>query len=92
MRFTWDEAKRQANLAKHGLDFAEAHRVFEGLVIRYEDERFHYYEQRMVAMGLLDTAVVLVVHVERGNLIRVISMRKADKHETNLYFKALGTF
>ncbi len=90
MRFTWDEAKRRANLAKHGLDFADASRVFDGLVIRYEDDRFPYDERRMVALGQLDAVVVLVVHVERGNVIRVISMRKADKHETNLYFKAFG--
>lgn len=82
--------KRRANLAKHGLDFADASRVFDGLVIRYEDDRFHYDERRMVALGQLDAVVVLVVHVERGNVIRVISMRKADKHETNLYFKAFG--
>ena len=92
MRFTWDEAKRKTNLAKHGLDFADAHRVFDGLVIRYEDKQFHYDEQRMIAVGLLDSTVVLVIHVERGNLIRIISMRKADRHETKLFFKALGTF
>lgn len=90
MRFTWDEAKRKANLAKHGLDFADASRVFDGLVIRFEDKQFHYDEQRMIALGLLDAVVVLVVHVERGDVIRVISMRKGDKHETKLYFKAFG--
>lgn len=92
MRFTWDKAKRKANLEKHGLDFADAQRVFEGFVIRYEDKQFHYDEQRMIALGMLEAMVVLVVHVERGDVIRVISMRKADKHETNLYYKAFGTF
>lgn len=90
MRFTWDEAKRKANLEKHGLDFADAHRIFERPVVEFEDTRFHYDEQRLIALGLLDALVVLVVHVERGNSIRIISMRKADKHETNLYFKRLG--
>lgn len=84
------EAKRRANLLKHGLDFADAYRVFEGPVVEFDDTRFHYDEQRLIAVGLLDTLVVLVVHVERGDSIRIISMRKASKHETNLYYKRLG--
>ena len=39
MRFTWDEAKRKANLEKHGLDFADAHRVFEQPVVEFDDTR-----------------------------------------------------
>lgn len=90
MKIVWDEAKRKANLLKHGLDFADAYRVFEGPVVEFDDTRFHYDEQRLIALGLLDTLVVLVVHVERGKSIRIISMRKANKHETNLYYKRLG--
>ncbi len=44
MRFTWDEAKRQANLGKHGYDFADAWRVFEDEVVVLEDDRFDYGE------------------------------------------------
>jgi uncharacterized protein (DUF4415 family) len=50
MQFTWDEAKRQANLAKHGLDFADAHRVFAGVVLQQPDARFDYDERRMIAV------------------------------------------
>ena len=47
MNFTWDEPKRQANLAKHGLDFADAAKVFAEPMVLFEDDRFDYGEQRM---------------------------------------------
>ena len=86
MRFIWDEAKRESNLRKHGLDFADAARVFAGEVFRREDVRDQYDEQRMIAIGILDAVTVLVVHVESEKTIRIISMRRADKHETKIYF------
>jgi uncharacterized protein len=91
MRFTWDESKRRANLAKHGLDFADAAQVFSGPLVLFEDDRFDYGEQRMVAVGLLRAWVVLVVHVESEGVIRVISMREATRDETNLFYENLGT-
>ena len=92
MRFTWDESKRRRNLAKHGLDFADAERVFAGPMVLFEDRREHYGEQRMIGVGLLDSIVILVVHVEDDETIRIISMRKADSDETNLYYKNAGYF
>ena len=44
----------------------------------------------MIAVGLLDTLVVLIVHIETDNTIRVISMRKVDKNETNIYTQEIG--
>ena len=90
MRFTWDEAKRRANLAKHGLDFADAQRVLEGPVVEFVDSRFHYGEQRIVSLGWLDTLVVVIISADRDNTIRIISMRKATKHETDIYFETQG--
>lgn len=86
MRFTWDETKRQENLRKHGLDFSDAARFFAGEVFRREDTRYQYDEQRMVAIDMLDAVTVLVVHIESERTIRIISMRRADKHETKIYF------
>lgn len=60
---TWHEAKRQGNLSKHGLDFAQAHKVFAGATFTFEDNRFDYGEQRFVSIGLLDD-VVVIVHTE----------------------------
>lgn len=90
MNFVWDEGKRIANRRKHGLDFADAHRVFAGPMVLFEDDREDYGEQRMIAVGLLDVLVVLIVHVESTNSIRLISMRKADRDETHLYYQQVG--
>ena len=90
MKFSWDEPKRQANLAKHGLDFADAEKVFAGPMVLFEDTRIDYGEQRMIGVGLLDYLVVLIVHVENEETIRIISMRKADANETDLYYQNVG--
>ena len=92
MRFIWDDAKRKENLAKHGYDFADARKVFQLPVVLAEDLRHDYGEQRMLALGLLETVVVLIVHVEFDDSIRIISMRKANRHETNNYFEKIGPF
>lgn len=92
MNFTWDESKRQVNLKKHGLDFADAQKVFSSPLVLFEDKRENYGEQRMIGIGLLGFLVVLIVHVESNEEIRIISMRKAESNETDLYFKNAGYF
>lgn len=92
MRYTWDEAKREGNLLKHGLDFADAARVFDLPMVLLEDCRQDYGEQRMIGIGLLDFLVVLIVHVESNEEIRIISMRKATSDETDLYYKNAGYY
>ncbi|MBL0229529.1 MAG: BrnT family toxin [Moraxellaceae bacterium] len=87
MRYIWDEAKRQSNLQKHGLDFVDADKVFNSPMVLFEDNRVAYGEQRMIALGLLKTLIVVVVHVEDDETIRIISMRKANRDETNLYYR-----
>jgi uncharacterized DUF497 family protein len=52
--------------------------------VLFEDDRIEYGEQRMIGVGLLDCLVVLIFHVENDEIIRVISMRKADENETNI--------
>ena len=92
VNFTWDEPKRLANLEKHGLDFADVAKVFAGPMVLFEDDRFDYREQRMIGVGLLDDLVVVIVHVEIDDTIRIISMRKADGNETDLYYQNVGYF
>lgn len=92
MRYTWDETKRQANLKKHGLDFADAEEVFAGPLMLINDDRADYGEQRMIGVGLLDCLVVLIVHVEFDEAIRIISMRRADSDETDLFYRNVGYF
>ena len=84
----WDERKRWANLGKHGLDFADCVEVFSGPVQRMVDSRFDYGEVRFQTYGLLRGRVVLVIHTEDDGVVRVISMRKANQHEQENYFKS----
>jgi len=88
--FTWDETKRRANLAKHGIDFRDAARIFDGPLVTVEDTRERYDEPRYVALGLLEGVVVSVVHAERRDGARIISIRKALKHETRFFFSKIS--
>jgi uncharacterized DUF497 family protein len=87
MKFTWDENKRQANLKKHQLDFADAEKIFQLPTDTMEDARFEYGEQRWYTLGLLDITVVVIAHTESEDEIHVISMRKAEKIEQIIYFR-----
>ena len=89
MRFTWDEAKRRRNLKDHGLDFADAERVFEGPTYTYEDDRFDYDEQRFATLGLFEGIPVSMIHTESKTRIHIISFRKATRRETKILFENL---
>ena len=89
MKITFDPEKRLANLKKHRLDFADAERVFAGHTLTLPDTRFPYDEERFSTIGLLDGAVVAIAHTETSDDIRVISMRKAERHEREQYFARL---
>jgi len=86
MTFEWDESKRRGNVVKHGIDVSGVEELFHGLTVTMEDDRYSYGEQRFVTLGLLNGRVVVVVHTEREDRIRVISVRKATKNEEQLYF------
>jgi uncharacterized DUF497 family protein len=87
--FAWDEAKRRLNLRKHGIDFADAEKIFRGLTLTAADDREAYSERRFLTLGLLDDQVVSVTHTESGDEIRIISIRKATKHEARFYFSQI---
>jgi uncharacterized protein len=89
MRFEWDERKRKSNLRKHGIDFVGCEAIFAGTVKTMIDGRADYGEERFVTFGLLDDCVVAVVHTEAADTIRVISIRKAKKHEQALFFEGI---
>lgn len=90
MEITFDPAKRDATLANRGLDFADAAKVFAGTVVEREDDRFEYGEIRLVTVGLLHGAAVVIVSTDRGNARHVISMRKATKGESDDYYERVG--
>ena len=83
MEIEWDEAKRKANLAKHGLDFADAEHVFTEEALVEEDPR--HSEPRYKLVGPLDGRIVVVAFTWRETAVRVISMRKANDREQKRY-------
>lgn len=80
MRIIWDETKRLANLAKHGMDFADLTiEFFEAAVI------VRVAEGRRAAVGTFGNGAIFVVHMRYGEeAISVISMRAASKKERTL--------
>lgn len=90
MRFEWDEEKNSENIRKHELDFADAWEIFDAPMLTNLDTREDYGEARWVGIGFLKNFVVVVVYTERGDVIRIISLRKALKHERTRFEEALG--
>jgi uncharacterized DUF497 family protein len=80
--YTWDEAKRDSNLRKHGLDFADAPAVLEGDSYTAEDTSLQYSERRYNAIGEFHNIVVSVTYTEQNDEIRIISFRRASRQET----------
>ena len=80
MEFEWDDAKAQSNLRDHGVSFSLATRVF-GDVRRFErsDDRMDYGEDRWLTVGLISGAEIAVVFTARGDRIRLISARRAER-------------
>ncbi len=89
MTFEWDENKNTENKKKHkGISFEMAVRVFLDPKRLERFDRAHSLEteDRFNVLGLVED-VLFVVFTERGNNIRLISARKADKGEIDEYYK-----
>jgi uncharacterized DUF497 family protein len=89
MRFEWDETKRTENLRKHGFDFVDAEWNFESETIIDAYARYDYPEHRFYTIRLLQGTVVVLVHTETDEVIRVISLRKATGYEEQIYFSQI---
>lgn len=85
--FEWDDEKAASNLRKHGVDFEEARTVFEDpFAITIPDDSHSVDETRWVILGMsLLARVLLVVHTERRERIRIISARRATPSERLQY-------
>jgi len=91
MQFEWDEDKNRLNIRKHGLDFNDVPKMFQRPMLVLEDDRLIYDESRWIAMGWLDALVGVVVYTERqGDVIRIISARRATEHEVMRYAQTIG--
>ncbi len=86
MHIEWDEYKNQINVHKHGFSFADAWEVFEAPMLVELDDRDDYGEERWVGIGHIRQRIVVMVYTERdADTIRIISLRKALKHERQAY-------
>lgn len=87
LKFEWDDAKARANLTKHGVSFEEAASVFgDPEALTFPDPDHSIGEKRWLTFGVSQTDRLLVVaHTDRGRSIRIISARKATRHERGVY-------
>jgi len=91
VRFEWDDEKAVANLERHGVSFGEATEVFYDPNALEEYDAVHSTEEaRFFIIGLSSRRLLYVVYAERaGDLVRIISARKADKAERNIYERSI---
>ncbi|CAK0773870.1 BrnT family toxin [Gammaproteobacteria bacterium] len=84
---TWDEAKQQSNLQKHGLDFSDAVEVLESRY-RMDTKVIRQGEMRIQSISYVTgvLAVLTVIHIERDHITRIISFRHASTHERETYY------
>jgi len=83
--FEWDEAKAEANLAKHGFDFNDAWEALED-TIALTDESYKHGELRYRTIGICKGKLAAVVHTERHGVCRIISVRHARDNERKAYY------
>lgn len=85
MKVEFDAAKRAGTLEQRGLDMARAGEVLDGATLTIEDDRMDYGEPRYITIGFLDERMVVLVWTPRGDVHRIISMRKANDREKAIY-------
>ena len=89
LAFEWDSRKARSNLAKHGVGFQEASSIFgDPLSLTIPDPEHSLSEERYITVGrAFSGKLLVVVHTERGDNIRIISARRASRRERKFYEK-----
>jgi uncharacterized protein len=86
--FEWDKAKAESNLRKHAVSFEAACGVFaDAFAFDRLDTTINHRESRFVITGIVNGVLLTVVYTERGDRIRIISARKATRHEQAEYYR-----
>ena len=87
--FEWWDEKATANWRDHGVTFDQAAKaVKDHFAIEAIDEREAYGEERVNLIGMCDGVLLHVTYTERGERVRIISARRAEKHEQDNYYRA----
>ena len=85
MEFEWDRFKAESNARKHGVTFHFAREAFLDLNnFEYADE--YPFEERTVMLGMVDGLILYIVYADWPPNIRLISARKAERHEQDIYY------
>lgn len=85
MTYEWDENKRDANIAKHGVDFTEVEGFDWSSAFIEPDARKNYGEPRHIALGPINGRLHVMVFTTRSSAIRIIGLRKANPREVKRY-------
>jgi uncharacterized DUF497 family protein len=85
---TWDDNRRAANLAKHGVDFAAVEGVDWETALTAVDDRRDYGEDRFITIGYIGPRLHVMVWTPRGDDTRIIGLRKANDREERRYHAA----
>lgn len=91
MQFEWNDRKAAQNVAKHGVAFEYAARVFlDPHRLDSEDTRRAYSEERRLVLGKIEGRLFVVAYARRGKAVRLISARKANEREQRQYDETLS--
>jgi hypothetical protein len=91
MNYVWDKRKGRGNVARHGIAFEDAIRIFEGPTLERVDDRFDYGETRIYAIGVVNGLEITVIYTDVSETERrVISAWRAEHHERTAYWQNLS--
>jgi uncharacterized DUF497 family protein len=87
--FEWADSKAESNSRKHGITFDAARRIFDD-AFAYDrfDTRLDYGEDRFVITGMVNGTILTAAYTVRDGRTRIISARKATKHEQRDYYRS----
>ena len=85
MDFEWDDEKNRVNITKHGVEFDLAALIFLGPIIEFEDARHDYGEDRITALGYIESECYVVIFTRREDVIRIISARRCGRRDRRRY-------
>ena len=86
-QFSWDPIKNRTNITKHSISFSKAAKIFDGPRLEREDTRRDYGENRIITLGRSERKILRIVYTRRNSVIRIISARKANKHDREEYIR-----
>jgi uncharacterized DUF497 family protein len=87
-QFGWHTRKAETNWRDHGVTFEQGARALaDPFAVEWIDDRENYGEERVNALGMCEGSLLHVTYTERGKCIWIISVRRAERHEQDYYFR-----